>query len=352
MGRRGDHTMVILRSGSLVVLVALLPSVATAQAIGVVEVPPEISSPDQERLTGKRNGLRGRIDALNESIDAFTTRCASVDQSNSALMRECTATQSTLGARQDKLVDEVALFRIELIDVTRRQLAGCEADVAAAQKIIDEARRNLTRYMGSETASDMEAWAKLPDAARGEARTAALNAVMSLTLDRLSGQAAARKMTAPEITQVQNVVSRHGPLLDRVRAGMSRELTTVVSYESMLKAIGDLRTGLDVAENAITDKSDQEKALTATGQLLGIFVQNPTAKMVLMDLGIWTPILYTGFTAYFAETRVQQLEALTELDLKAVNSLSSLTVRQVARRAESSRRCERLLAVASAFAIG
>ncbi|MCH7564462.1 MAG: hypothetical protein IH968_11640 [Gemmatimonadetes bacterium] len=338
-------------SWGLVALLAALPTVAEAQTTRVVEVPPEISSPDQERLTGKRKDLRGRIDVLNSGIDALNSRCGSVAASDHALRRECMATQGALTARQNTLENEVALFRIEVIEATRRGLATCESEVAAAQKIINEARRDLTRYLGSQSATDIEAWANLPLDARAEARSAAVDAVLSMALDALSLQdKVARGVTDHEITQVREVVRDYGPLFDRIQPGLSRQLTLLGTDAEFFEAVGQVKTRVGIVNNMISDKSDQEKALTGVAQLLGIFVKNPTAKMLLTDINIWTPILYTGLAAYHADARVRQLEELTELDLRAVSSLSSLTVRQVDRRTELNSRCERTLAALSRFA--
>lgn len=333
-----------------VAFLAVVPTVAEAQTTRVVEVPPEISSPDQGRLTGKRNDLRARIDVLNSGIDALNLRCGSVAASNQALIRECTATQGALTARQATLENDVALFRLDVIEATRRELAACESEVAAAQKIIDEARRNLTRYLGSQSATEIEAWAKLPLEARAEARSAAVDAVLSLALDALSAQdMIARRVTGPQITRVREVVRNYGAHLDRIQPGLSRQLTLLGTDAEFFEAIGQVKTRAGIVNTMISDKSDQEKALTGVAQLLGIFVKDPTSKMLLADINIWTPLLYTGLAAYEADARVRQLDELTELDLRAVGSLSALTVRQVDRRTELSGRCNRVLAALSRF---
>lgn len=328
----------------------ILAPTVTAQVVSVVEVPAVISSVERARLVGKRNELRGRIDVLNGDIDGFNARCGAVRSDQPGLIQECTSSQGRLNAAQGSLLDATALFRLEVIEVLQGDLGKCQEDQSALDGRMTFTKRDLTRYTRNHRAEELDAWAQLPLAARAEARRAAVDAVVSVALQGLTTQnASAREITGQRLTDIQTRLRDFGPVLDRFEAGTVQRLASLRTDAEVLQALGEYKSLLDVSELATSNAPDGERALVAVAQLLDVFVQTPTLKLLLTNVNLWESVLYAGLSASVARERVQQLVELSELDLRAVESLSALYARQVESRMELRQRCDQLSAALGAF---
>lgn len=327
----------------LLVTLPARPSPVHAQSTRLVDVPAGLRAPAKERLTNLRAALSSRIDHLNEGIDALNRRCRSIRDRDIALRQECLSTQRRLTSTQDRLLQDVTSFRDAVVESIRTEQNVCRAALATSRGKIAEAQKNLSRYVGSDVGRRMDEWARLPSAARSEARAAALDAAMSLTLDGLTEKnRATRGIKDPDAAEVREVLKKYGSYFDKYVPGTSTDVTALGQDAWVLDKVGDIRVAMAHSENLLTDKDASEKALTGAAILLGTAVTNPTAKLVLTNIDIWVPLVFYGVAVHEATERVHQLDELTELDLRAVESLSKFVVAETGRSSELSARCEDL----------
>ncbi|MBI3845293.1 MAG: hypothetical protein HY292_11725 [Planctomycetes bacterium] len=290
----------------------------------VPSVPTALHGHDQAELGKECLALRDQLSEIDKAVAAHNADCGKVADSDTEKTNECRKRQEALLARIEQFKKRKQTFRVDLEAALNRAIAETEECMVATRKRLGETSQEMQDYSKA-----MEEWGTISDDAREAAHTSAIHA---LTTTLAAGLA----------TTVDASIARHEDALTRVDGLMKRKilpqalLAKAPELRTAIEAhLTSLKTGADVvrlfevlakAPEAVSLAEEDDREAFRRELLVAIEVlsPNPAIHVLVASGDVWVDAAYGWFTPYVAKARVDQLCALENSQLVAIQSLSQL----------------------------
>lgn len=270
----------------------------------------------------------------------FNSDCGIVSSKETAKIEECRARHEDIRRRMGKYNADLDAFLQR-----RAAIEEIESQLAVIDRRIVTTRKEIERYADQARLKEYQAslieWAKLPDAARGEARRAAIEGLLSLAID-LGSLRVEEKM---ELTReaIENLagknyqkflsdLERHASRV--LRKEISMDLDTLRNKAMLLNVANTFKDGMSGVK--YLEVRDREEYLNLSLKLIGIvnstMIRNPGIDLLILDGEVVPAAAYGWLAGFHAKERIHQLVQVGEDRLKGLNAVSTLYKKDIDKR--------------------
>ncbi len=239
--------------------------------------------------------------------------------------------QSQYDRAYDDLLVDIILFNHEADRAV--QLADLEGQIGVVKAKIKIDRRSLLDYQRNVPGfhEDVEKMAEAAEEARIESRDKGIDSLIGLTLDGAIHQANLREtVSRSKLLQVKQALISNGVRpadAKKILAGWLETKDTVKAIRHTKEMYVRLSHLKEFA--SIYDSYEQQKYWGAIATCLGMFIQTPLLKLAVTNFALYSYLMFTGLSYKLASDRVRQFDSLSDSELKAVASLSSVYIKHI-----------------------
>lgn len=291
------------------------------------------SRADYDAATAKFRALKAEVGPLDSTAAAFNSRCNVERPVGSPEEVKCAAEQSSLSATLTRHDDAVKAYH--------QWLAGrIDALLPTIAARMPETRAKLQNVgkEGDAFARDADAWVKLGEKARRDARAEAWEKSFGLALDGIKEyNKAVVELKESQLADYKAWFANQGEAmpasLKSVFADRIRGLRTTNDVINMLQYIADQHArAYEVAKSL-----EEEHLWEASGQAIAGVLKlslklgkfNPAASMAVDDFELIAADANGWYTYAVAKGRMDQLQTLRDQELRAVKRLGDRYVADV-----------------------
>jgi len=221
-----------------------------------------------------------------------------------------------------------------------------ETKIIAIDKQIKQDKMALERFQRQIPGffTDIEEMAKQADSTRQENASTAIGLGFSLAIDAtMLNKLAGENLAKAKLKDVKNALIKGGIKPDHVKKIMAgwedgpSRIKTMVNERQMIESLSQI---MDFASTL--DTATKHQYWEALASALSFFVQSPVLKLIKTNAEVYTNLLHTGLAYATAKARVNQFSKLSDTQLKAVDSLTKVTVKHVKEKQKLVREREQL----------
>lgn len=271
---------------------------------------------------------------------ALNMDCGIVSSNDTVKLEECRARREDVSRRMRKYDADLDAFLER-----KAVLEGIESELATIGKRIVTSRREIERYADQTRLKDyqtsLEEWAQLPGPAREKARHAAVDGLMTLTIE-LGSLATEKKMelTRESIEKLSGMdYQKFLSALERqaslaLRRDLALDYDSLRNRDMLLKALSTLKDGM-VGLHSL-ELRDRDEYLALSLKFIAIvnstLIKNPGIALLVLDAEVVPAAAYGWLAGHFAQERVNQLVEVGEAQLKGLAAVSTLYAKDITRR--------------------
>lgn len=282
--------------------------------------------------------------------DALSAKSSELDSTSETFNQQCKV-QKIVGspgevacARRQRDIETALEAHSRKIDAFHQYLSGSlEARIAALQGQMTSSRAELLRVSSNaqKWQQEIDGWIDLGDKARDDAQLHAVFAAIDIVAD------SERDGLKVDIALDEGALSTFKSLYASGRkfipvefqAGLERELLTMRTQRDLLTLLQHLNLTADRASSAYEPFSEG-KNIAGFGQFtvgvlresLPLMEASPEAKITVTALDMAEHSLYGWWAHVVAEKHANQFIGLEEKQLRAVDAISSVYIREVENR--------------------
>lgn len=285
-------------------------------------VPPELEGANRNQLVTWYHKLEAARKILVTRIKDYKRECKPTD--NLEKIAKCKVAKQAIESTWKQFEIDVEDYAEMRSSATGAYIHLIENEISELNKQIRITKRKLSKYAknAEQFEADLKEWADLAANARSEAVSAAKEAVVSVTLQRLSiKKQESIKLTKEQLDSVRELLKVHGPILNFANKVSAHKLLVLKRDVEYIKELNNIHTAASLSTSVFLSPDDREDLLTAISKILAVFVTDPSLALILTDAGIITASTYGWTKGVIATKRINQLVTLSETQLQAVNSL-------------------------------
>ncbi len=299
----------------------------------VTSIPPVFPPEIQQKFEGKKKGLEQTRQEIFTLAGDLSGRCTDISEDDTGTIQECMNLKGTIETKAARYETDWGVFKSDLIAALDKEIAQSEA------------RRNETReqieglhagFKGNVQA--IEEWVQMSKEARKEAIQALGEVAMTFFLERLQelNDLKSRSMISLDEQKskeagrlIQKIVLRNPTVMKQPwfkQRGWHKALV-IKTEGDLLFALDKLNDGLSLKTRPEGWKDNCENLLTA----LDLISPTPAVSFISTGAKLGIASTYAHWTRDEALERVRQLGDLSADQLKALDKLMDLYIKDIER---------------------
>ena len=322
-------------------LAAILSSATTllGQVPPVPRVPASLPKVLREKLQKECDGLAQELSALQSKASTFNAKCRDVETGSPAA-QECTSEQSTLDDDKAQYIKNNSRVRGEIarsVGSTETNhhpdKAVLESEYCSAQRRVAADQAAIQALGFQSDARQFAEWEGLGEQKRAEFENIALGALFDNSLNAAQDKIDAAKSLNPYNvnTTIKNLRAagiNSEALFDSLRkiAALKGKPQVAPYIHTFLEGIKAEKEAADAQRDVARDPANAK--LRVLLGALKVAQGNPELGLVVTGAEFGLNLGY----AYYLDKKIDQLTALTDDQLRRLNSLSTRLKRDVARQ--------------------
>lgn len=301
-----------------------VPALRAAMSLGLwlhLVVGPSLAQGKSSGVEEWKQWLDKEQNALEIEKDVFNTECGIVSSHDHAKLQQCTQ-------RRQKLLTRIAKYKHDLaaFEARKGELEWIAAKLEKLDKRIEATKKRIAMHGGQleDYGAALEEWAQLAVEARTKARHAAAEALAAVLLDGLAHRTdrkieitedalAGLKKWRPENVQIAEL-----------HRNLVKKLQSATDVSALLAALSTMKDSF----LAVTELKTREEALNLVLRLISVVnsavVVNPGISLLAADGELAVATIYGWKAGSIARERIEQLVAISEQELLALQRLTSL----------------------------